>query len=74
MTTILTSSLTLLESHKLKGAKNQIQQKEEVKVIANINALNRYINERGQQLKPEEVDEFNPKANEAKAKAWSDWR
>ena len=74
MTTILTSSLTLPESHKLKGAENQIQQKEEVKVIININALNRYIDERGQQLKPEEVDEFDPKSNEAKAKAWSNQR
>jgi hypothetical protein len=39
-----------------------------------MNALNRYIDERGQQLKPEEVDEFDPKSDEAKAKAWSDWR
>ena len=74
MTIILTLSLTLLESHKLKGVKNQIQWKKEVKAIANINALNRYINERGQQLKPEEVDEFDPKANEAKAKAQSNQR
>jgi hypothetical protein len=66
--------LTLPESHKLKGAKNWIQWKEEVKAITDINALNRYINERGQQLKPEEVDEFDPKSDEAKAKAWSDWR
>jgi hypothetical protein len=71
ITTTSTSSLTLLESHKLKGAKNWIQWKEEVKAIADINALNRYIDERGQQLKPEEVDEFDPKSDEAKAKAWS---
>jgi hypothetical protein len=37
-----------------------------------MNALNHYIDERGQQLKPEEIDEFDPKADEAKAKAWSD--
>jgi hypothetical protein len=47
MTTILTSSLTLIESHKLKGAENWIQWKEEVKAITNINVLNRYIDERG---------------------------
>jgi hypothetical protein len=47
MTTISTSSLTLPESHKLKGAENWIQWKEEVKVITDINALNRYIDERG---------------------------
>ena len=74
MMTTLTLSLTLLESYKLKGAENQIQWKEEVKAIADINALNRYIDKRGQQLKPEEINEFDPKANEAKAKAWSDQR
>ena len=39
-----------------------------------MNALNYYINERGQQFKPEEVNEFDLKADEAKAKTQSEQR
>jgi hypothetical protein len=48
MSTILTLSLTLPESHKLKRAENWIQWKKEIEVITDINALNRYIDDRGQ--------------------------